>query len=71
MYQIPVFVSVELGYWILVVSGISDPLRCISDSKAQDSGFRKQNFLGFRIPQASISRIPESGFPYLGRKMNR
>ena len=29
-----------------------------------DSGFRSP---GFRIPQAKISWIPESGFPYVGR----
>ena len=29
-----------------------------------DSGFQSP---GFRIPQAKISWIPESGFPYMGR----
>ena len=31
--------SVELGFWIPIVSGIPDSLGCIPDSKAQDSGF--------------------------------
>ena len=33
-----------------VASGIPDSLSCIPDSRAQDSGFHKQNFLGFRNP---------------------
>ena len=34
----------------------------------QYSGFHKQNFPGFRIPQAKISQIPETGsVPYMGR----
>ena len=45
--------SVELGFRIpIVCSGIPDSLRCIPDSKANDSGFRKQNFPGFRNPDA-------------------
>ena len=32
------------------------------------SGFHKQKFLGFWILQAKFSQIPESGFPYTGRK---
>ena len=31
-----------------------------------DSGFQSR---GFRIPEAKNSRIPESGFPHMGRKM--
>ena len=42
--------SVAVGFWISIVSGIPDSLSCISDSKApENSGFRKHNFLGFRI----------------------
>ena len=42
--------SVEVGFWISIVSGISDSLSCISDSKApENSGFRKHNFLRLRI----------------------
>ena len=36
--------SVELGFRIRIVSGIPDSYTCIPDSKAQDSGFHKQNF---------------------------
>ena len=61
------YLSLELGFWIPVVSGILDSLSCIPDSKDQDSGFHKQKFLGFWILQAKISQIPESGFPYTGR----
>ena len=39
------------------VSGISDSLTCISDPKAQDSGFHMYNFPGFQIPHAKIHRI--------------
>ena len=52
------YLSVELGFWIPIVSGIPDSLSCIPDSKTKDSGFLKQNFQGSRIPQAKISRIP-------------
>ena len=38
----------ELGFWILIVSGIPDCLSCIPYSKTQDSGFRKQKFPRFR-----------------------
>ena len=54
--------SVELEFWILIVSGF-------------DSGFLElysgSQSLRFRIPQAKVSqktsRIPESRFPYMGR----
>ena len=56
-FQIPgtVFqsLSVELGFWISLVSGIPDSMSCIPDSKTRDSGFHKQIF-------------PVSGFPYMG-----
>ena len=42
--------SVELGFCISIFRAIPDSLSCILVSKAQDSGFHKQNFLGFRIP---------------------
>ena len=48
----------ELGFWIPIVSVILDSLSCIPDSKTQDSGF-----------QSTISRITESGFSYMGRKI--
>ena len=50
----------ELGFWIQIVSGIPDSLKCIPESKAQYSGFHMQEFLGFQIPQARISRVPDS-----------
>ena len=40
--------SVELGYWIQIVSGIPEFL----DSKAQDSEFHKQKFHGFLFPHS-------------------
>ena len=61
--------TVELGFRIPIVSGIPDSHSCIPDSKAQDSGFYKQKFPRFRILRAKISRIPESGFPYMGEVM--
>ena len=63
--------SVELGFRILIVCGIPDSLSCIADSKAQDSGFHKEEFPSFRIPQAIISRIPEPGFPFKGRSLTK
>ena len=47
---------IKLTPWIPFVSGIPDSLSCVPYSKAQDSTFHKQNF----------SRVPESGFPYMG-----
>ena len=58
--------SVELGFRIPIVSGIVDSYSCIPYSKAQDSGFRKQKFPRFRIPDAKMSKIPESRFRYMG-----
>ena len=44
--------SVELGFVVPIFAGIPDSLSCIPDSKAQNSGFLKHNFLGsgIRIP---------------------
>ena len=39
-----------------------ETLSCILDSKSWDSEFNDQNFPGFRILQAKISQISESGF---------
>ena len=36
--------SVELGFWIPIFSGIPDSLSCIPDSKAQDFRFHEQKF---------------------------
>ena len=57
-YSVPVFVS-RTWIPISIVSGIPDSLSCIPDSKVQHFGFHKQNFPGFRSPQA----------PYVGRKI--
>ena len=48
--QDPDSLSVELGLLNLIVSGIPS---CIPDSKAKDSGFHEQNFLGFRIQRGA------------------
>ena len=39
--------SVELGFWIQIVSRIPDSLSCTSESKAQDYGFHRQYFPQF------------------------
>ena len=46
----PVSLSVELGFWISIVSGIPGSLGP-----------------GFWIPREKISRILESGYPYMER----
>ena len=48
-----------------IVSGIPDSMCVIPDSKAEDSGFSKQNFPGYCLPQAKIFQIPESGLPLI------
>ena len=51
-------------FLITIVSENPKFLNCIPDSKAKDFGFHNQFFFcGFRILQAKIPRIPESGFP--------
>ena len=46
------YLSVDLGFWILIVSWVPNSLSCIPDSKTQNSGFHKKNFpdSGMRIP---------------------
>ena len=51
-FRIPWSLSVKLGFWIPIVSGIPDSLSCIPDSKDQDFGFHKQKFP--RIPEIRI-----------------
>ena len=57
-----ILLLVELGFRIPIFSEIKDSLSCIPDSKAHGSGFHKQNFPGFRIPNENFSesgiRIP-------------
>ena len=60
-FQLPDSRTFFSGTWI------PDSYICISDSKAQDSGFHQQKFPRFRIPHAKISRIKEPGFPYMWR----
>ena len=50
----------ERGFWISIVSGISNSLSCIPDSKVQDSRFHKQIFLGTKT-------FPNSGIPLIER----
>ena len=54
--------SVELGFWIPIVRGIPDSLRCIPDSKAQDSDFTGKNFLdsGIRV----LFHMAKNTLPY-------
>ena len=42
------YLSVDLGFWILIVSWVPDSLSCIPDYKTQNSGFHKKKFPGFR-----------------------
>ena len=51
-YWIPDSLWVELGFRIPIVSGIPNSLNCSLDSKAQDSGFHRQKFLGFTNPDS-------------------
>ena len=60
--------SVEVAFrlpTVPIVSDIPDSLSCILDYKTPNSGFHEQEFPGYRIPQAKISLIQESGFPYI------
>ena len=52
------FLSVELGFWIPIVSGIPESLSCTPHSKAQDSGF---SYMGRRIIRVIILdwRLPD------------
>ena len=70
MPWIPDSLSVEPGFRMPIVNGISDSLTCIPDSKAKDleftsknfpdSGFHEQKFPGFWISRAKISWFPDS-----------
>ena len=55
--------SVKLGFWIPIVSGIPDSLSCFLDFKAQDSGFHKQKFHGFLLLQAQIPGYQNTDSP--------
>ena len=60
--------TAELGFRIPIVRGIPDSDSCIPDSKARIPDSTSKNFPRFRILHAKIFRIPESGFPYMGRE---
>ena len=65
-YWYPDFLSVELKSWIPIVGGIQESLSWITDSKARDSRFQKQNVPGFWVPKVKSSRIPEFGILCMG-----
>ena len=48
--------SVILGFGIVIFNKIPNFLNCIPDSRTQDSGFHKEIFPIFRIPQPTFSR---------------
>ena len=55
------WISVELGFWIPIVSGILDSLNCIPDFKAQDSGFHIPKFPEFWIPDSwKVGRLNQN-----------
>ena len=58
---------VELGFQVRIVTWIPDSLGGISGSIKPWFSDSPANFPRVRIPQAKISRNPESGFPYTGR----
>ena len=59
-FQVLDSLSLELGFRIPIVKGISDSLTCIPDSKAQESGSHNSNFPDSKFQQPKISRIPDS-----------
>ena len=78
-FQVLDSLSLKLGIRIAIVTGISDSLTCIPDSKAQESGSHNSNFPDSKFQQPKISRIPDSrfhkqafhGFPNIGRSTRR
>jgi len=64
-YWIPDSLSVELGFWIPIVSGFRIPRAefWIPKSKILEDSTGKISLI--LSPQANISQIPESGFPYV------
>ena len=63
--------GLELEFRFPIVIEIPDFLSCIPDAKAEDSRFQvpQLKFLGLHIlKKHKISGIPESGYPYMGRK---
>ena len=62
-YWISDSLSVKLGFRIAIVREILDSLSCIPDSTSPGFRIPQEKFPVFRILQANISRIAESGFP--------
>ena len=59
-FQVLDSLSLKLGTRIAIVTGISDSLTCIQDSKAQESGSHNSNFPDSKFQQPEIFRIPYS-----------
>ena len=49
------WISVEFLFWIPIVGGIPD-------SRTQDSGYNKKNFIGFDIPDSIQANLIFPGF---------
>ena len=68
------FDAVDSGFQV-PDSGFFDSGTAILDSNPYSLSYTgrnpKQKFPSFRIPQAKISRIPESGFPCMWRLLGR
>ena len=47
-----IFAGGTFGVWIPIDGEVPDSLSCIPLSKAQQSGFYKNNFFGIRIPDS-------------------
>ena len=63
-FQVLDSLSLKLGFRIPIVTGISDSLTCIPDSKAQESGSHNSNFPDSKFQQPKIFRIPDSASKY-------
>ena len=61
-YWVAESLSVKLGSGFQSLAGFPDPLSCILDSKAQDSGLEKETFSGslFHKKKFPASRNPDS-----------
>ena len=73
-YWIPDSLSVELGFYkIAIINGIPNSLSCILASKAQYIVYskKKKSRILNCTNKIKISLMPESGFPYKGRKDSR
>ena len=64
-YWIPDSLSVELGFWIPIASEIWVPRAEVRIPKPKIPEDSTRNISLILSPQANISQIPESGFPYM------